>query len=1141
MPNWKKLVTSGSDASLNSINVETFVSASSFIGDGSGLTGVTSYTDTDTLNFLNSINALSGSALQDAIDTEKARIDAILLSAGADTDSFAEIVSLINSIDTDNDTAFASFYTASNERIGAIESFTSSLENNTLISSSAQIASDISGSFVAASSSIASEIVTLNTFSSSLDTTILNLTGSFTGDGSGLSGITVSEAATVSEEVSNVTTTVVVHNFGSYNVIITAYDDNRRQVIPQSVTLTDLNTATVTFCDTFTGTLVVGKGGHIVSGTIATEIVEEATVVDTFTDVSTYTVTHNFDSKNIIVSVYNNEDAQIIPKSVVTTTNNTVTVTFCEDTSGRVIVAKGGHIVSGSSQAVIDLSTVDQHIIPVTDNTYDLGSPTKQWRDLYLSSASLYIDGTIVISSNTDTLTFTTDAGQSIKLLEAGGDDITLQTDTGNIELKGTVEIESGKKITDSAGTMINFGDSIAVTGSIETTGTVDGIDLQAFSSSVAAGFANTTADYTELTNIPAGIVSSSSQITITESQISDLTHYTDSDVKIKLNSEGVVSGSSQVDYTSIQNTPTTITAQQASDITTNNAKVGYTDSLVKTKLNTENVVSGSSQITTLLNGEDLTLANLTVNGTQTILDSTRLAIGDNIIELNGGGATNGGLLIKDVTAPNSVSGSLLWDSTNDYWIGGPLGSEQRVVLNGDTPSLAGLTTTGNVGIGTDNPTEKLEVNGTGRFTNSSTAIGIILNRGLDVNVVGDAGVGMKMGALDGTTYKEGATIYGTLKTNGDDGEFTVQVRKANVMQSRLTIDEDGNVGIGTSSPSYKLDVNSGADNIGIAVTSTDANSFISFKDNTTVSHGRVAIGASGEDLTIFTEGTEKLRIDSSGNVGIGIESPSATLDVADTAPTLRITNTKTTLLQEVVGSIEFFTKDTTVGASRILSSIVCDSQTTSSNPEGNLIFKTTIGGSAGVGLEAAEKMRIDSSGNVQIGAGSRFGKFDILDVGGSGSNFIIGAAANGDNYYTTGTSGIHVFRSGTSERIRITSGGNVGIGTTSPSTKLQVEGTVTATALTETSALRFKENIQEDIDTSIIDKLRPVSYDWKESKEKDYGFIAEEVNKLDSVLTTENEDGEMLGIKYTKLIPFLVKKIQEQEERIKQLENGNS
>ena len=49
------------------------------------------------------------SALQSAVDAEKARIDAILLASDADKDSFAEIVNLINSVDTENDNAFASY------------------------------------------------------------------------------------------------------------------------------------------------------------------------------------------------------------------------------------------------------------------------------------------------------------------------------------------------------------------------------------------------------------------------------------------------------------------------------------------------------------------------------------------------------------------------------------------------------------------------------------------------------------------------------------------------------------------------------------------------------------------------------------------------------------------------------------------------------------------------------------------------------------------------------------------------------------------------------------------------------------------------------------------------------------------------
>jgi hypothetical protein len=74
---------------------------------------------------------------------------------------------------------------------------------------------------------------------------------------------------------------------------------------------------------------------------------------------------------------------------------------------------------------------------------------------------------------------------------------------------------------------------------------------------------------------------------------------------------------------------------------------------------------------------------NLTVKGTTTAVESNVVTIGDNIVELNGTAASFGGLLIKDPTAPNTISGSFLWDSLNDRWIAGPLGSEQPVLLGG--------------------------------------------------------------------------------------------------------------------------------------------------------------------------------------------------------------------------------------------------------------------------------------------------------------------------------------------------------------------------------------------------------------------------------------------------------------------------
>jgi len=88
--------------------------------------------------------------------------------------------------------------------------------------------------------------------------------------------------------------------------------------------------------------------------------------------------------------------------------------------------------------------------------------------------------------------------------------------------------------------------------------------------------------------------------------------------------------------------------------------------------------------------GSNLTVkGNLLVKGTTTAIDSTTVSIGDNIIELNGSSAANGGLLIKDVTSPNTISGSLLWDSSLDYWKAGQLGSEEKLIRQSDFTSLS--------------------------------------------------------------------------------------------------------------------------------------------------------------------------------------------------------------------------------------------------------------------------------------------------------------------------------------------------------------------------------------------------------------------------------------------------------------------
>ena len=167
--------------------------------------------------------------------------------------------------------------------------------------------------------------------------------------------------------------------------------------------------------------------------------------------------------------------------------------TFTSSATTRLNSIEGvtGSYATTGSNLFKGTQTLSGSIIPAVDNTYDLGSVTHQFRDLYLSSASLYIDGTKVLSSTTQELQITTDAGQSFKILEAGSDTITLQSNDGNITLassgggdvimdptngiialKGTTTIYAGNRILSSDGNNIHFGNGVIISGSLLATGT---------------------------------------------------------------------------------------------------------------------------------------------------------------------------------------------------------------------------------------------------------------------------------------------------------------------------------------------------------------------------------------------------------------------------------------------------------------------------------------------------------------------------------------------------------------------------------------------------------------------------------------------------------------------------------------------
>ena len=102
----------------------------------------------------------------------------------------------------------------------------------------------------------------------------------------------------------------------------------------------------------------------------------------------------------------------------------------------------------------------------------------------------------------------------------------------------------------------------------------------------------------------------------------------------------------------------------------------------------------------------------------------------------------------------------------------------------------------------------------------------------------------------------------------------------------------------------------------------------------------------------------------------------------------------------------------------------------------------------------------------------------------------------------------------------------------------LVVTGALFATSITETSALRYKENVTDLDSVSSLYKLRPVKFNWKDSGNDDIGLIAEEVNKHVPELVHLDGEGGAEGIKYSKLTSLLIKAVQDQQKEIKDLKS---
>ena len=126
--------------------------------------------------------------------------------------------------------------------------------------------------------------------------------------------------------------------------------------------------------------------------------------------------------------------------------------------------------------------------------------------------------------------------------------------------------------------------------------------------------------------------------------------------------------------------------------------------------------------------------------------------------------------------------------------------------------------------------------------------------------------------------------------------------------------------------------------------------------------------------------------------------------------------------------------------------------------------------------------------------------------------------------------------------------GGNIGIGTATPSVKLEVNGRLKTLGINELSDVRYKKDIQTLTNAlANVEKLRGVSYDWKQAEfpQKNFeakhqiGLIAQELEKVYPELVNTDAEGYK-SVDYSKLVAVLIEAVKEQQVEISNLQNAS-
>ena len=384
------------------------------------------------------------------------------------------------------------------------------------------------------------------------------------------------------------------------------------------------------------------------------------------------------------------------------------------------------------------------------------------------------------------------------------------------------------------------------------------------------------------------------------------------------------------------------------------------------------------------------TATNFTSTGIEDNATSTAITIHSNEnVSFAGNISTGNNGVLSILDSSGDISGKLANQSSSAHSleiIADPnnSGANSNMMFKIDNSEKVRITSAGNVGIGTSSPSEKLDI----RVDGSNLGNKRILSLGT-TDTAGSGETGIYLGALRTTSPSRGALIAAShnyaasnncgLKfytTSGGTDATNLSLRIDGSTQyfyisgsEKMRLNSTG-LGIGTTSPTGILECKS-LGNTQVYITAGNSSaSELFFGDEADVDVGKVTYLHSSNAMKFQTNTNEAMRIDSSGNVGIGLTNPTAKLHV-NTNSTGRsnvyFSNMNTSggiSSQEVAIGFQFNRTGggINVSGARIVAGKEREWVGAASNQDGFLAFETCLNESV------SEKMRIDSSGNLLVG-----------------------------------------------------------------------------------------------------------------------------------------------------------------------------